>query len=231
MTVIVLIPSYCPDEHLIPLEIRLQQMGMNICLVDNASPSEYSGIFRNSEAYADVLHQHSTKGKSDALKFGLQFIHDHYGKECTIVMLDSDGQYKPGDAERCAEEAMLHPGALILGTRDTDNRNTPFRSRFSNQLTASLFYLSTGTSITDTQTGLVAFTGDLLDFMINIEGKRYGYEMNVLLKCCHSDIPIREVEVPANYGTYRKVSYIHILMDSLPIYKQMFHCAAISLFR
>ncbi len=229
MNVIALIPSYCPDEHLIPLEARLKQLGMNICLVDDGSPNDYEGIFRNSEVYADVLHQRPNKGKGAALKYGLRFIRDHYGKDCTIVTLDSDGQHTVEDAERCAEEASFHPGSLILGARDTENRNVPFHNRFGNQLTASLFYLSTGANLKDTQTGLRAFTGGLLDFMINIDGMRYEYEMNVLLKCAHSDIPMREVEIQTIYGTCSKASHFHILRDSFLIYKQLFHFAASSL--
>jgi putative flippase GtrA len=228
MNTIALIPAWCPDEHLIPLEKELQKLGMKICLVDDGSPAQYDGIFRNSEAYATVLHQRPHQGKGAALKYGMRFILDQVGTDCTVVTLDADGQHTAEDAARCAEDASEHPQALVLGTRYLNRKTVPLHNRMGNELTAALFFLSTGSNIKDTQTGLRAFNGRMMPFFISISGKRYEYEMNQLLECTKKEIPFREVEIDTIYGTCSHQSHFHVLRDSFLIYQQLFHFAASS---
>lgn len=43
--------------------------------------------------------------------------------------------------------------------------------------------------VTDTQTGLRAFSSELLDKLISVEGERYEYEMNVLMTLAKECVP------------------------------------------
>ena len=84
-----------------------------------------------------------------------------------------------------AKATEENPSHLVLGARAFVGK-VPARSRFGNKVTAGLFHLITGQKVTDTQTGLRAFTTNLIPFMLKIEGQRYEYEMNVLLAASKS---------------------------------------------
>lgn len=44
--------------------------------------------------------------------------------------------------------------SLILGTRDSNGKEVPFKSRYGNKLTGLVFHFLYGVRICDTQTGL-----------------------------------------------------------------------------
>ena len=100
--------------------------------------------------------------------------------------------------------------------------NIPLKSKFGNELTRLVYKLSTGIDIYDTQTGLRAFTYKLVDMMLDIEGNRYEYEMNVLLEAASSRIKMQEIEIQTIYENNNKGSHFHPIRDSLIIYRQIF---------
>ena len=46
------------------------------------------------------------------------------------------------------------PDKFIIGARDFDTENVPFKSKVGNKLTKVIFNFLIGTKLTDTQTGL-----------------------------------------------------------------------------
>ena len=104
----------------------------------------------------------------------------------------------------------------------------PLRSRFGNSLTKALFKLQTGVGVTDTQTGLRAFTTNLIPFMLKIEGQRYEYEMNMLLEAT-KEYQILEVPIETVYINDNEDSHFRPIKDGLMIYKNIFKFALSSL--
>ena len=137
-------------------------------------------IFDKLEGLATVLTHEHNQGKGQALKTAYDYILER-GTCGSIVTADADGQHKIWDIFRTAKKASENPNKLILGVRAFTGK-VPLRSRFGNSLTKALFKLQTGVGVTDTQTGLRAFTTNLIPFMLEIEGQRYEYEMNMLLE-------------------------------------------------
>ena len=94
----------------------------------------------------------------------------------------------------------------------------PLRSRFGNTVTRAVFRLLSGVYISDTQTGLRAFDSSLFDLMLEIEGMRYEYEINVLMRLAKERVPIREVPIETIYHDRKNtvshfrtsVSYTHL---------------------
>ena len=97
-----------------------------------------------------------------------------------MVTADADGQHNVWDIFRVSKKAQENPNHLIIGARSFSG-NVPLRSAFGNKLTRFLFKQQTGVSVTDTQTGLRGFTTNMIPFMLEVEGQRYEYEMNMLL--------------------------------------------------
>lgn len=229
MEKIALIPAYCPDHSMIELLKKLNEAGFACCVVDDGSPIEFQSIFAEAEDFAAVLHQSPNQGKGAALRYGLRFIKEHTSDSCIIVTLDADGQHTPEDASKCARASLENPGCLILGCRDFSGRDVPAHNRMGNHLTAGLFALCTGVSVSDTQTGLRAFDRSMIDFLLKIEGNRYEYEMNMLLGCARSHVAIRQIPIATIYQDGNKSTHFHVLRDSFLIYRQLFQFAASSM--
>ena len=223
----VVIPAYQPDNKLIKLVEKIHDKSdFKILIIDDGSSPACQKIFDKASQYATILRHEVNQGKGHALKTAFQFIKEQnsYG---TVVTADADGQHKIWDIFRTANKASENPNKLILGVRAFTGK-VPLRSRFGNSLTKALFKLQTGVGVTDTQTGLRAFTTNLIPFMLKIEGKRYEYEMNMLLEAT-KEYEIVEVPIETVYINDNEASHFRPIKDGLLIYKNIFKFALSSL--
>lgn len=158
-------------------------------------------------------------GKGYALKYGLKYIKENYNNSI-IVTMDSDGQHSVEDALKLAKNASIKDNTLFLGKRLRE-KDIPFRSKIGNELTTKVFKIASKIDIYDTQTGLRAFSQKLIDYMINEEGNRYEYEMNVLLHLKENNIEVEEIEIETIYIENNKASHFNTIKDSFRIYKEI----------
>ena len=223
----VVIPAYQPDNKLIKLVEKIHDKSdFKILIIDDGSSPACQKIFDKASQYATILRHEVNQGKGQALKTAFSYIQEQniYG---TVVTADADGQHKIWDIFRTANKASENPNKLILGVRAFTGK-VPLRSRFGNSLTKALFKLQTGVGVTDTQTGLRAFTTNLIPFMLKIEGKRYEYEMNMLLEAT-KEYEIVEVPIETVYINDNEASHFRPIRDGLMIYKNILKFALSSL--
>ncbi|MBQ5952803.1 MAG: bifunctional glycosyltransferase family 2/GtrA family protein [Lachnospiraceae bacterium] len=232
---IVVIPAYEPGEKLPDLVKEAAAAGLIPVVVDDGSGKTYEYLFAQLDGEAAVLHHEENKGKGQALKTAFLYIKESMmtekvcGPEQTVVVtMDCDGQHTVSDALKVLEAAEREPQALILGSRALKEK-VPLRSRLGNDITRLVFRLASGTAVHDTQTGLRAFSGTLLDEMLEIPGERYEYEMNMLLRFAKEKRPIREVEIETIYiGKNNDTTHFDTLKDSWRIYKDILGFSASS---
>ena len=189
MKKIVLIPSYEPDEELIKLINNLKKENVDIIVVNDGSSGEYNKIFDKIQNDVKLISYKKNCGKGYALKTGLKYIKENYENDYAIVTMDSDGQHTIKDAMKLCSFIEENPDKLVLGKRLREKK-IPLRSKIGNEITKWIYKKVTKVSVYDTQTGLRAFSNKLIDFMINIEGNRFEYEMNVILKSPYKGIKI-----------------------------------------
>jgi putative flippase GtrA len=215
----ILIPSYEPDVRLLNLVLQLQTFKLGpIVIVDDGSGPGYRGIFETAEAYGCTVLTHTANlGKGRALKTGFQHIKEH-GPQGGIVCADSDGQHLPHDIKRIFDVLLeqITPG-MVLGSRRFSG-TIPARSRFGNTVTRGVFSLTTGTKVYDTQTGLRGFPYSMLDWLCQIPGERFEYEMNMLLTAHKEGYEITEEFIDTVYLDHNKSSHFRPLVDSFRIY-------------
>ena len=235
---IALIPAYRPDRKLTEVVSGLGASGMDVVIVDDGSGPEYSEIFE--QAYEclsgrtgrrTVLLIHDiNRGKGAALKTGLDHIYNFMAEDAVIVTVDADGQHLAADALRTAKAAAEKPGTLVLGSRSFGRKRAeetsisegiPLRSMLGNTITRGVFRLATGVYAGDTQTGLRAFTADMIPSLLGIRGDRYEYEMNMLLELAGNGIEIREIPVETVYLDGNSSSHFDTVRDSWKIYKNI----------
>ena len=220
---VILIPSLEPDERLPKYIHELAESGFgHVVVVDDGSPESYQEIFRQVEAIdarVKVLHHDVNHGKGIALKTGYRWIQENLRGISGVITADADGQHTVPDCVHLAEELEKGKRALYLGSRDFSLENVPPKSRAGNRFTSVLFFLLYGKWLQDTQTGLRAFRREDLQFMIDVEGERFEYEMNVLIACARHDLPMIPITIETVYENENRGTHYHPLRDSMRIFR------------
>ena len=214
---IVLIPSYEPDENLTKLIKNLNKNKITSIVVYDGSGKDYKEIFDNLDT--KVISYEINQGKGHALKEGYKYIKDNY-KEYVVVTMDSDGQHRIEDALNLYNYILKNDDTLVLGKRPRGEK-TPLRSKVGNAITRFVFHLVSGQDVYDTQTGLRAFSNKLIDYMLKVKGERFEYEMNVLLYAKNNKIPIKELEIETIYIDNNSKSHFNAIKDSFKVYKEI----------
>lgn len=227
---IALIPAYKPDKEMLGIVEQLANRNFSVVVVNDGSGEEFGSIFENAaeNSYVKVLVHDVNRGKGEALKTGLRYIRENFTAPYCVVTVDADGQHRINDIVNVCDKAVSNPEALILGSRRFDN-NVPLRSRLGNTLTRFVYRISTGASVFDTQTGLRAFSDKLIDKLLNIEGSRYEYEMNVIMEAARGKTEIIEVWIETVYLNDNSSSHFNTVKDSYRIYKEILKFSASSL--
>ena len=215
-----LIPAYKPDKRLTAITQQLVAAGFQVVVVDDGSGAHYADLFGEMLPCTDILTHETNRGKGAALKTGLNAIAKKGGTDYVVVTLDADGQHSIEDVIKVTEIAAQNRDALILGTRGFDT-HVPVKSRLGNDITRCVFSFVTGVKVQDTQTGLRAFSNSDVEFLRQIEGDRYEYEINVLLEYAKHRKKICEVPIRTIYLDDNKSSHFHAVRDSFLIYMEI----------
>ena len=217
---IILIPAYQPKESFIDLIHSIENENVDhIIVVDDGSGEEYKNIFDSLKKNITLLVHSINRGKGAALKTGFQYISSHYSSY-VVVTMDCDGQHKIKDAKKLYDYNLNHEDEFVLGSRKLDC-NVPLRSKLGNGITRKIFSFVTRVKVYDTQTGLRSFSNELMSLMLNIDGSRFEYEINVLLECTKRNILIHEIWIETIYYNNNSGSHFHAFKDSYRIYKQI----------
>lgn len=227
---VVLIPCYNPDEKIMDKFIeKLGKTYQNIVFINDGCSEVYNEYFKKIEKKYPVIKHYKNYGKGRGIKNGLNYILNHYPHCKSIITADCDGQHSVGDIKKCYEVSLQNQNALILGTRDFDSLNVPFKSQYGNKITRNIFKIFVGLTITDTQTGLRAMSRIVAEKMLFVSGERYEYETNALIACKTEDIPIVEVPIETIYIENNRTSHFNPIKDSVLIYKLFIKYILVSL--
>lgn len=223
----VLIPAYEPDERMIGLLERLRNAcSYRILIVDDGSGFQYRALFDKArDMGCIVLIQEKNQGKGAALKHGFAWLSgesdDGTGPRETegVVCADCDGQHIVEDILRIAREALEHPGVMVLGKRDFSAAaaaGVPARSMLGNTITRLSFAAVVGQRVYDVNTGLRAYSADMLDSLRRIRGDRFEYEMNLLTQCRRYGFGVLEIPIQTVYEQ-QHTSHFRTVADTLRV--------------
>lgn len=226
---IVLIPSYEPDERLVALvrEIRSAAPRLEVLVVDDGSGAAYRPLFDAAgDAGAVVVRHEQNRGKGRALKTGFWTAAALWPGE-DIVCADSDGQHTVPDILAVADRVARDRAAMVLGARQFTGP-VPTRSRLGNGITRRLFFLTTGQDLTDTQTGLRGYPASMVPWLVEVPGERFEYELELLLRAGDAGLGIVEVPIATIYLDGNASSHFRPLQDSARVYAPMVRFGASS---
>ena len=217
----ILIPAYEPGERMLILINQLiKSTTEQIIIVDDGSGDKYEHIFAAAEHLGcTVIHHQFNQGKGTALKTGIKYI-AALGENEGVVCADCDGQHSVGDILKVAAVTKEKPTHIVLGARQFVGR-VPWRSRVGNTLTRAIFAFATGSRIYDTQTGLRGYPARMFEWLLQVPGRRFEYELNILLEAQQNEYPVYEIPIATIYDDNNKSSHFHPVFDSVRVYLPM----------
>lgn len=223
--IVSLIPSLNPTEKLINYVNELIDIGFEkIIIVNDGSGEEYNKYFEQLETHKEciVLKHTINKGKGRALKTGFEYYLKNFKDYDGIVTSDSDGQHSAKDTKLIACKLSQYNNSLILGSRNFDLKNVPFKSKSGNKITSFIFKLLYGKKINDTQTGLRGIPNNYIQSCLDLVGERFEYEINMLCDAVEQNIDIKEIIIETIYLNENQSSHFNPIKDSIRIYKVIF---------
>ncbi len=220
---VILIPAYKPDEKLIDTLQKLSAYDYTLMVVDDGSGSDYDSVFIEASQYARVIRYAVNRGKGGALKQGMRCMKKCFPYAEYFITADADGQHKPEDILKVCDY-LQENGGFVIGSREFVG-DVPLRSRFGNTVTRGVYRLVSGVGVHDTQTGLRGFECSMIDWLLDIPGTRYEYEMNVLMTAARDGIDIGEVFIATVYENNNEGSHFRPIQDSVKIYREIFKFA------
>ena len=222
MNSVIIIPSLNPNVELLKLIKKLKNLNLNqIIIIDDGSLEEYKSIYSEAENLnCEVIHHIINMGKGEAIKTGILNADKIYRNISSFITVDSDGQHKSEDVLKLSKELEINENDIILGVRNFNNSNVPFKSKYGNKFSSIFFKLKTGVTCNDTQTGLRGIPYKYKNFSLNIDGSRYDYEMNFLIECTKKRINFKMVYIDTIYENNNSCSHFRPFKDSILIYKQ-----------
>lgn len=221
----IVIPSYEPDERLIALlhDLDAKEMGP-VIIVNDGSSEEYDKTFAEAEAIitkrgGKFISYRPNRGKGRALKTAFTYIKENMPGAIGCVTADSDGQHSPECINNIIDTLIEKPDNLVLGVRQFDKKEIPWKSWFGNTVTINVFSYVAGMRVSDTQSGLRGIPFKFMTELIDTKGERFEYEMQMLLECAGkydlTEIPIETIyESKENHQTHFRP-----VKDSIIIYK------------
>ena len=232
MNIPVLIPAYQPDKTLSEVVSKLLETGFqNIIVVNDGSDEGSNAILESLRTTKGcvVLDHAVNMGKGRALKTGLNYFYLNFPEAEGVITADADGQHLPEDIMNVAREMKKNPDKLIMGARSFE-KDIPFKSLIGNVLTRYVFYFLVGKKLADTQSGLRGISRRLVPALLNLEGERYEYEMNMLISTKVFNTEIEEVPIQTVYIEQNRASHFNPLTDSMKIYFLLLRFAFSSIF-
>lgn len=216
----IIIPAYKPVHVTVELVDALRDNFENIVVIDDGGGADFAGIFDEVRGLgATVLTHAINQGKGRALKTAINYCLNHPELSCHgVITVDGDGQHRPADIVRVAEAMEANPDDVVLGCRDFNTGNVPFKSYWGNNISKVVYKWLAGINVSDTQTGLRGLPYSIMPSLCTCDGERYEYETNMFLVMKEMNYGITEVLIETVYEDNNSCSHFNPVKDSIRIY-------------
>jgi glycosyltransferase involved in cell wall biosynthesis len=213
LEIMIVIPVYNHSETIRDVVVRSLEIYDRVMVVDDGSDGNVADLLVGLNV--KVIRHAKNLGKGAAILTG--------AREATslgmthIITIDADGQHDPVDIKKFIPVIGQNPHAIIVGKRDFENSNAPGSSVFGRSFSNFWMRVHTGKSVGDMQSGFRAYPLAVLE-RLNLQARRYSFEVEVLVKAAWADIRILEVDISVYYPPPEKrVSHFRGFMDNFRI--------------
>ncbi len=210
----VLIPTYNNAKTVEKVIESTLEYCVSVILINDGCTDGSEKILKKYPQLIIINHQ-KNKGKGTALRNGFKKAAElgfNYA-----ISIDSDGQHFPDDFITFLNRVEEVPGSLIIGARNMNVENVPAKSNFGNRFSNFWFWLETGISLPDTQSGFRLYPVQRLK-NIYLFTTKFELEIEVIVKASWRGIPVLSVPVKVYYAPAgERVSHFKPSVDSTRI--------------
>ena len=191
------IPAYNEEIGIGSTILGAQRYADEVVVIDDGSEDRTVEIARSTGA--TVLEHETNQGKGRAINTFLTYARsaDHH----EFVLLDADGQHTPEDIPTVLEPVRTGEADVVVGSRyleEGTGSETPRYRRIGQRMLDVLTLGSSGTNLTDTQSGFRAFSSTAID-SLTLRTDGMGVETEMIGAAVDSDLTITEVPIDVRY--------------------------------
>jgi len=199
MRICVVIPAYNEDVTIKQVIYRIREADPDFYVIVVNDGSEDRTRERALETGAEVLTHVINRGVGAAVITGI--IRALEMDADIIVTIDADLQHNPRTIQTIIDPILKNEADVVLGSRflrKKDLEEMPFIKKVGNQILTRFINLLAGLNVTDSQSGLRAFTNEIIkDVSLVCDG--YGSNSELILELSKR-AKFKEVPVPAYYS-------------------------------
>lgn len=191
-----LIPTYNNAGTILDVVRRTRQQLRDIIVVVDGCTDDTLALLDTLDFPVTVVSYSKNKGKGGALVAGFRKAIE-LGFDYALT-LDADGQHYPEDIPVMLRALDIHPGAMIVGSRQFTDENMPGKNKFANRFSNFWFRLQTTVDLPDTQTGMRIYPLHKL-YGLNILTSRYEAELELLVYAAWNNVQLVPVPIRVYY--------------------------------
>jgi glycosyltransferase involved in cell wall biosynthesis len=208
----VIIPTYNNERTLerVIREVLEHVPAECIIIVNDGATDSTPEILKAFEQQVTVLVNEVNKGKGYSLRKALKLAQEK-GYENALT-IDSDGQHYPSDIPLLIEQALLNPGAVIMGSRNMEQEGVPQKSSFGNKFSNFWFKVETWITLPDTQTGFRIYPLKPMK-KIWLFTNKFELEIEIIVKLAWRFVPFTAVPIRVKYDPAERVSHFRPARD------------------
>jgi glycosyltransferase involved in cell wall biosynthesis len=194
----VVIPAYNEERTIAGVIRGLKAIGYSrILVVDDGSKDRTSELAR--EAGALVIRHVVNRGLGGALGTGLKAALLFTPE--IILTFDADGQHDPDEIAHIIEPIEKGEADVVIGSRLSDPKGMPWSRRVANQVADLVTLLLFGLWVSDTQSGLRAFSRSAAA-RIRIMTSGMETSSEIIAEIGRNKLRLKEVPIKAIYTEY-----------------------------
>jgi len=208
----VIIPTYNNAKTLARVidGVLKYSSGGDLIVVNDGSSDNTAVILEQYKDKIILIANSENTGKGFSLRKGFhEAIHLGFKNAITI---DSDGQHFPDDIPKFISSAIENCGALLMGSRNMNQEDVPGKSSFGNKFSNFWFWVETGLTLPDTQTGFRLYPLEQLK-EINLFTTKFETEIEVIVKLAWRNVKIISVPVNVLYDKVERISHFRPFHD------------------
>ncbi len=194
--IFVAIPAYNEEAAIGSVVLSVQEVTERVLVVDDGSTDSTAEIAKR--AGAEVIRHNENRGKGAAVQ---TILAEAQSREFeAFVLLDGDGQHIAEDIPNVAEPVLDGECDMSIGSRylKGEKTETPLYRRVGQKTLDLLTAGSSGTSLTDSQSGFRSLSSNAVEQMaIRTDG--IGVESEMIDRATTRGLEIEEVPIDVKY--------------------------------
>lgn len=201
------LPAYNEEKNIASIIIKLKQITETIIVCDDGSTDLTSKIASDLGAITIVHQKNMGYGAAIASLFAKS---REIGVDA-LVTFDADGQHRIEDIKTVLEPISKDNADIVIGSRFMkEENNVPKYRKIGIKTITELTNVTTGSKITDSQSGFRAYNRKVLDSITPSE-HGMGVSTEILIKAARNKFRITEVPITILYdgdtSTHNPVSH------------------------